>query len=56
MFLAWLMIISIILVCIFSTLTIFNRLKEIEEYEIANFQSQFKKLTMNKTEKMKQAV
>ncbi len=56
MFLAWLMIISILLICIFSTITIFNRLKESDEYELANYQSQFKNITMNEIEITKQAV
>jgi hypothetical protein len=56
MILAWLMIISTILICIFSTITIFNRIKEIDENELTNLQSQYKKITMNETEMTKQAV
>jgi hypothetical protein len=55
MFVAWLMTISIFLICISTTYVIINGLKEKDHYELAQLQTQFLNVIPHKPE-MKKAV
>jgi hypothetical protein len=47
MFVAWLITISIFLICIYATFIIINGLKEKDQYDLANLQLQYKNLAIH---------
>lgn len=55
MFLAWLMTISLFLACIYTTIVIFDRLKERDASDLAQLQVQLEKMGMDHKQ-MKQAM
>ncbi|MCD4838364.1 MULTISPECIES: hypothetical protein [Neobacillus] len=55
MFLAWLMTISLFLACIYTTIVIFDRLKERDASDLAQLQAQLEKMGMDH-KRMKKAM
>jgi hypothetical protein len=56
MFLTWLMCISYFIGSYYITVVIFDRLKEKDQADLAQLESQLKNMAMNHTQSMKQAV
>lgn len=56
MFLTWLMCISYFIGSYYITVVIFNRLKEKDQADLAELESQLKNMTVNHTQSIKQAV
>lgn len=48
MFVAWLITISVFLICIYATIVIIDGLKEKDQYDLAILQSQYKIIAINK--------
>ncbi|WP_413299966.1 hypothetical protein AA0X95_17270 [Bacillus sp. 1P10SD] len=57
MIVAWLITIGLFLMCIYATMVIINGLKEKDQLDLAELQSQLKKITKNNDKKdMKLAI
>lgn len=56
MFLTWLMCIGYFIGSYFITVVIFEKLKERDESDLAQLESQLQNITVNPTQSMKQAV
>lgn len=56
MFVAWLVTISLFLICISSTYVIINGLKEKDQYDLTNLHSQLINKNIKDTKILKQAV
>ena len=47
MFVAWLITISVFLICIYTTIVIIDGLKEKDQYDLAILHSQYKNIAIN---------
>jgi hypothetical protein len=56
MFLTWLMCISYFIGSYYITTVLFDRLKEKDQADLAELESQLKNMTVNRTQSIKQAV
>ena len=56
MFLTWLMCISYFIGSYYITVVIFDRLKEKDQADLAELESQFRNVDVNHTQSLKQAV
>ncbi|MGG3467477.1 hypothetical protein ABES02_08310 [Neobacillus pocheonensis] len=56
MFVAWVITISLFLICSYATIVIINGLKDKEQAELAELDVQLQKITLNNPELMKQVI